>query len=113
MRSRTLWPICAAGLALALAGCNSSSTQDESTAPAAPPPASSSAAAPPSVVPPVVLDAKPIPGRPMTAWQKQYKDACDSGRLINGCEMYRDNSLRLQGINPDPLVQGPGAPIAP
>ncbi|WP_037081254.1 hypothetical protein [Pseudonocardia spinosispora] len=111
MRSRTLWPICAAGLALALAGCNSSSTQDDSTAPPAPPP--SSAAAAPPAGPPVALDAKPIPGRPMTAWQQQYKDACDSGRLTNGCEMYRDNSLRLQGINPDPLVQGPGAPVGP
>lgn len=101
-------PICAAGLVVLLAGCNSSSSQNDYTAPAPPP---SSAAAPPEA-PPVSLNTPPIPGRPMTTWQKQYKDGCDAGRLSNGCQMYSDNSLRLQGINPDPLP-GTGATGTP
>jgi hypothetical protein len=43
-----------------------------------------------------------IPGlRPLTAAQRQQRDNCQQGKAGNGCQFYTDNSLRLQGIDPD------------
>jgi hypothetical protein len=87
-------PLAAAVLALA-AGC-STPAADRDTAPAQPPPSSAAPA-------PVPLTSRaPIPGlRPLTAAQRQRRDLCQQGTVKNGCEFYSDDSLRLQGIDPN------------
>jgi hypothetical protein len=102
MRSRTWWPVCAGALLLCLAGCNNSEPADSYTAPGAvaPPPPSAAPSSPalPAARPPT---GPPPVGRPMTAWEKQYREQCHTGVVKNGCELYTDSSLRLQGVNPD------------
>lgn len=98
-------PVLAAGLLVAvLAGC-------DTTSPANPnftPPAPAQPSAPPSgrlSVPPAPPSEPPhvvAPGlRPLTTWEKQYRDYCQNGQAQNGCEFYSDRSLRLQGIDPE------------
>jgi hypothetical protein len=91
-------------LVLVLAGCNNSS--ESATAPGAAPPTStppSTSAAPSASLGPVpsVVVPPSSPGRPMTQGEKQYRQLCQAGTVRNGCDMYSDNALRLQGINPD------------
>lgn len=100
-----------APVALVLAGCNNSSSSggDSYTAPGAVPPGTSSPlapstpAAPSSSLGPVPTVAVPpsSPGRPLTQSEKQYRQLCQAGTVRNGCDMYSDNALRLQGINPE------------
>jgi hypothetical protein len=82
---------------LGLAGCdNGNEAANDYTAPgAAPPPAPPAPAVPSIDVPP------PSPGRPMTVGEKQYYDLCQAGTVRIGCELYSDNALRMQGIDPD------------
>jgi hypothetical protein len=94
---RKLLLVCATGSLMLLAGCNNSSQSDDYTAPGAVPPPS----APPSAPAPPTPAVPPAKGRPMTAWEKQYRNECQSGRVKNGCVLYNDNALRLQGIDPD------------
>lgn len=108
---RSYWklsPVVAAGLLVLLAGCGSASSGDQDAPPPAPP-AASSVAPPPA--PPAVRPAAPaappaVPGpiaglRPMSTAERQQRDFCQQGILKNGCEFYTDDSLRLQGIDPD------------
>ena len=91
-----LAPLVAAG-ALLLAGCEGSSVTDQEAPPAAP--ATSSSPSPSAAAP---ASPAPIPGlRPLTAQQKQQRDYCQQGVVKNGCEFYTDDSLRLQGYDPD------------
>ena len=39
-------------------------------------------------------------GRPMTTWEKQYRQQCQQNIVQNGCKFFSDDSLELQGINP-------------
>jgi hypothetical protein len=85
---------------LALAGCTSSDGNSGS-APAQPAqpsvttaPALTSAPAPPR------MNTPPTPGRPMTDGEKLQYQACNSGIRQDGCELYNDRALRLQGIDP-------------
>jgi hypothetical protein len=101
MRYTKLAPVLAAGLLALLAGCNNSSADPDTDQPPpqAPPPSSAAPSAPaaaPSVAP------GPIVGlRPLSAAQKQQRDFCQQGIVKNGCEFYTDDSLRLQGFDPD------------
>jgi hypothetical protein len=40
-------------------------------------------------------------GRPMTPWQKLYRQECEQNIVRDGCQFFTDESLRLQGINPE------------
>ena len=92
-RSRTL-PL-AVGLLAVVAGC-ATPAADQEPAPAQPAPSS----AVPAPVP--FSSPAPIPGlRPLTPAQRQRRDLCQQGTVKNGCEFYSDDSLRLQGIDPN------------
>jgi len=82
-----------------LAGCDTASTAQQD----APPPEQAPPSAPPSPAEPVASPAPVvIPGlRPLTAAQRQQRDSCQQGVVRNGCQFYTDDSLRLQGIDPD------------
>ncbi|HEX4357784.1 MAG TPA: hypothetical protein VH141_09695 [Pseudonocardia sp.] len=97
MKYRKLAPVLAAGMLALLAGCNnSSSDQDQPPpAPAASTPPSAPAAAPPAAPGPIVGL------HPLSPAQKQQRDFCQQGIVKNGCEFYTDDSLRLQGFDPD------------
>ena len=91
-----------AASALLVAGCDSGSQADQYSAPGAvPAPAAPAAPAPPAAPPAAVPNIPPAVGRPMTAWEKQYKSQCESNLVANGCQFFTDYSLKLQGINPD------------
>ena len=98
---RSYWklsPVVAAGLLVLLAGCDSASSGDQDAPPPAAPAASSVTPAP--AAPPATPG--PIAGlRPMSTAERQQRDFCQQGILKNGCEFYSDDSLRLQGIDPD------------
>jgi uncharacterized lipoprotein YajG len=91
-------PVLAAALVL-LAGCDAASTAQQD----APPPEQPPPSAPPSPAAPVASPAPVvIPGlRPLTAAQRQQRDNCQQGKVRNGCQFYTDDSLRLQGVDPD------------
>ncbi|HWN34086.1 MAG TPA: hypothetical protein VNP03_15155 [Pseudonocardia sp.] len=98
MRYTKLAPVLAAGLLALLAGCNNSSADSDQPPPQAPAPTSAAPRAPaaPSVAP------GPIVGlRPLSPAQQQQRDFCQQGIVKNGCEFYTDDSLRLQGFDPD------------
>ncbi|HEY4007531.1 MAG TPA: hypothetical protein VGM60_20450 [Pseudonocardia sp.] len=101
MKFRGLLLIVASGLLVA--GCDSSSDADQYSAPGAAPAVPVPAApAPPAAPPPAAVpNVPPAVGRPMTVWEKQYKTQCESNLVANGCQFYTDNSLKVQGINPD------------
>jgi hypothetical protein len=50
--------------------------------------------------PPPVNVPQPPPGRPLTQGEKLQRQACNSGIPKNGCELFNDEALRLQGIDP-------------
>jgi hypothetical protein len=70
------------------------------TPPAAPPVA---APVPPEPSPPVAATPgqAAAPGKPLTQWQKQFRDECNAGIVQDGCQFYTDQSLQLQGYNPE------------
>lgn len=96
-----------AGVLALVAGCTAPAA-DRSTAPAEPLPS--------SAVPVPVTSPTPIPGlRPLTPAQRQQRYLCRQRIVKNGCEFYNDDSLRLQGIDPDsaPAQSGPTQPTVP
>jgi hypothetical protein len=98
MKYRKLAPVLAAGLLALLAGCNNSSSDQDQPPPPAPAvsaPPSAPAAAPPAAPGPIVGL------RPLSPAQKQQRDFCQQGIVKNGCEFYTDDSLKLQGFDPD------------
>jgi hypothetical protein len=101
MRYSKLAPVLAAGLLALLAGCNSSSAdQDSDQPPPQAPPPSSAAPSAPAAAPPAAPG--PIVGlHPLSPAQKQQRDFCQQGIVKNGCEFYTDDSLKLQGFDPD------------
>lgn len=102
----------AVALLVALAGCNSGSGASGSAGAEQPPPAPPSA--PPTsvsvVIPPSLPSPAPRPPAPglraMTPAEKQYKDNCERRVVKNGCQFYSDQSLRLQGVDPEATVPG-------
>jgi len=93
-------PVTLAAALVLLAGCDTASTAQQN----APPPAQAPPSAPPSPAAAPVASPAPvvIPGlRPLTAAQRQQRDYCQQGMVRNGCQFYTDDSLRLQGIDPD------------
>jgi hypothetical protein len=109
-RVRRAAALALAGAALTLlAGCTRTDPTQDYTAPGAVPPGPSSAVLPTasssSVGPGGGTQATPANGpwtlgRPMTAWEKQYRDECQQGIVQNGCKYFTDQSLELQGVNP-------------
>ncbi|HEY0577339.1 MAG TPA: hypothetical protein VGD73_24810 [Pseudonocardia sp.] len=99
MRYWKLSPVILAAALVLLAGCGAASTAQQD----APPPEQPPPSAPPSPAAPVASPAPVvIPGlRPLTAAQRQQRDNCQQGKAGNGCQFYTDNSLRLQGVDPD------------
>jgi len=101
MKYRKLAPVLAVGVLALLAGCNNTSADQDSdqAPPQAPAPTSAAPSAPaaaPSAAP------GPIVGlHPLSPAQKQQRDFCQQGIVKNGCEFYTDDSLRLQGLDPD------------
>jgi hypothetical protein len=98
MRYGKLTPVLAAGVLVLLAGCNDTSAASDDGPAQAPAPVSStapSAAAAPAAPGPIVGL------RPLTAAERQQRDYCQQGIVRNGCQFYTDDSLRLQGIDPD------------
>jgi hypothetical protein len=95
-------PVLATALVL-LAGCGAASTAQPDAPPPEQPPPSAQPSAPPSPAAPVASPAPAvIPGlRPLTAAQRQQRDNCQQGKVRNGCQFYTDDSLRLQGVDPD------------
>jgi hypothetical protein len=94
-----------AGLTL-LTACGPFTPSEDYTAPGAVPPgpngavlptASSSSTGPASATP---AEGPWTLGRPMTAWEKQYRSECQQGIVQNGCKYFTDQSLELQGVNP-------------
>lgn len=100
MKYRKLAPVLAVGVLALLAGCNNTSADQDSdqSPPQAPAPTSAAPSAPaaPSAAP------GPIVGlRPLSPAQKQQRDFCQQKIVKNGCEFYTDDSLRLQGFDPE------------
>jgi hypothetical protein len=94
MTPRSLTLPLAAGLLAVVAGCATPAANQE-TAPTQPAPSSAVPAIP-------YTSPAPIPGlRPLTPAQRQRRDLCQQGTVKNGCEFYSDDSLRLQGIDPN------------
>jgi hypothetical protein len=92
-------PVLAAGVLVLLGGCNDTSAASDDAPAQAPAPVSSSAPSAPAAAPAV---PGPIVGlRPLTANERQQRDYCQQGIVKNGCQFYTDDSLRLQGIDPD------------
>ncbi|HEX4247205.1 MAG TPA: hypothetical protein VH008_05010 [Pseudonocardia sp.] len=94
-----------------LAGCVPTDPTKDYTAPGAVPPGPNSAVLPTassSSTGPVGgggTQATPANGpwtlgRPMTAWERQYRSECQQGIVQNGCKYFTDQSLELQGVNP-------------
>jgi hypothetical protein len=89
MKYRKLTPVLVAGVLALLAGCNDSPAASDDAPAQAPAPVTSAAPG-------------PIVGlRPLTANERQQRDYCQQGIVKNGCQFYTDDSLRLQGIDPD------------
>jgi hypothetical protein len=107
--TRVAAPPLAVALLVALAACNSGTASSGSAqpppAPPSAPPTSTSVVIPPTL--PSPAPRPPAPGlRAMTQSEKRYKDNCETRVVKNGCEFYSDQSLRLQGIDPEATVPG-------
>jgi hypothetical protein len=101
MKYRRLTPVLVAGVLALLAGCNDSPAASDDAPAQAPAPAPVTSAAPST---PAAAPAAPGPIvglRPLTANERQQRDYCQQGIVKNGCQFYTDDSLRLQGIDPD------------
>ena len=99
MKYRKLTPVLVAGVLALLAGCNDSPAASDDAPAQAPAPVTSAAPSAPAAAP---AAPGPIVGlRPLTANERQQRDYCQQGIVKNGCQFYTDDSLRLQGINPD------------
>ena len=101
---RVVQVLAAALLAVLLAGCNSTSPANPSfeftPTPNRPSPQRAEPTGP--VTAPSSETRAARPGlRPMTAWEKQYRDQCRDGLVETGCHLYTDLSLRLQGVDPE------------
>ena len=90
-----------------LAGCGPTHPTDDYTAPGAVPPGPNSAVLPTAASSSTGPAGGATPaegpwtlGRPMTAWEKQYRSECQQGIVQNGCKYFTDQSLELQGVNP-------------
>ncbi|MBO0874790.1 MAG: hypothetical protein J2P19_15495, partial [Pseudonocardia sp.] len=110
--TRVAAPPLAVALLVALAGCNSGAGASGSSG-AEPPPPTPPSAAPTSVsvvIPPSLPSPAPRPPAPglraMTPAEKQYKDNCERRIVRSGCQFYSDQSLRLQGVDPEATVPG-------
>ncbi|MCU1653745.1 MAG: hypothetical protein QOD82_1751 [Pseudonocardiales bacterium] len=115
-RVRRAAALALAGLALTLlTGCARFKPSEDYTAPGAVPPGPNSAVLPTAsstagtAGPGQSVGSTPRAtpatgpwtlGRPMTAWEKQYRDECQRGIVQNGCKYFTDQSLELQGVNP-------------
>ncbi|HWN34505.1 MAG TPA: hypothetical protein VNP03_17265 [Pseudonocardia sp.] len=106
-RVRRAAAVALAGAALTLlAGCGPTHPTEDYTAPGAVPPGPNSAVLPTAASSSTgATQATPADGpwtlgRPMTAWEKQYRGECQQGIVQNGCKYFTDQSLELQGVNP-------------